>query len=49
MLNIEYPSIQGKTEREQLAEIKAYLFQLADTLNYIINTLEANQSKGGKA
>lgn len=29
-----YPNINGATEKEQLRQIKAFLYQLVDTLNY---------------
>ena len=32
--NIRYPNINGLTEREQLAQIKSFLHQLVDQLNY---------------
>lgn len=49
MLNLEYPSLKGKTEAEQIAEIRRYLFQMVDALNYIINDLESKIDKGGKS
>ena len=48
MINIEYPTIHGTNDHEKLEEMRSYLFQLVDTLNYVLNTLE-NQNKGDKA
>lgn len=33
-MNFRYPNITGSTEKEQIAQIKSYLHQLADQLNY---------------
>ena len=37
---IRYPNITGASEREQLAQIKSFLHQLVDQLNYTLSTLE---------
>ena len=39
-LNIRYPNITGATERDQVAQIKSYLHQLVENLNYALATLE---------
>ena len=36
--NLRYPNITGATEREQLSQIKSFLYQLVDQLNYAIPT-----------
>ena len=43
---IRYPSITGSDPRQQLGEIKNYLFQLADQLNYILARLEKGENHG---
>lgn len=38
-VNIRYPNITSSNEREQIAQIKSYLHQLVDQLNYALPTL----------
>ena len=38
--NIRYPNITGISEKEQLAQIKSYLIQLVDQLNYALSTID---------
>ena len=38
-INIRYPSITALSEKEQLAQVKSYLHQLVDQLNYALPTL----------
>lgn len=38
-VNIRYPNITGLSEKEQLAQIKSYLHQLVEQLNYALQTL----------
>ena len=40
MIHIRLPNITGKTEAQQLEQMKNYLFQLAQELNYALSTLE---------
>ena len=35
-VNIRYPNITGSTDKEQLTQVKSYLHQLVDQLNYAI-------------
>ena len=37
-LNLRYPNITGTTEKEQLSQIKSYLHQLVEQLNYALPT-----------
>ena len=37
-----YPNITGKTEREQIDQLKRYLYQLVDQLNYVLPLLEGS-------
>lgn len=43
---IDQPNILGKSEAEQLQQVKNYLFQLAGQLNWALNTLESGTSSG---
>lgn len=38
-VNIRYPNITGLSEKEQLVQIKSYLHQLVEQLNYALPTL----------
>ena len=39
MSNLRYPNISGLTEKEQLVQIKSYLHQLVEQLNYTLSTI----------
>ena len=43
MIYLRYPNIQGKTEAEQLVQMKSYLHQLVEQLNWALNTVESAQ------
>lgn len=45
-MNIRYPNITGTSEREQLAQIRSYLRQLVDELNYALPSVSTG---GGSA
>jgi hypothetical protein len=36
----QYPNITGKTEKEQIAQIKNHLFQITDQLNYVVSQFD---------
>lgn len=44
MMDIRLPNITGKTEAEQLAQIKSYLYQFAGQLQWALSTVEAGNS-----
>lgn len=44
MINIRLPKITGATEKEQLMQVKSYLHQLAQELNWALQTIEAGNS-----
>lgn len=44
-VNIRYPNISGFSEKEQLAQIKSYLHQLVEQLNYALPTLGTGDGK----
>ena len=43
MIDIRLPNITGKTEAEQLGQIKSYLHQLVEQLNWGLNAVESYQ------
>ena len=42
--NIRFPNITGKTEAEQLTQVKSYLHQLVEQLNWALSTIESGNS-----
>ena len=42
--DFRYPMITGATEKEQLAQMKAYIHQLVDELKWALNSVELPQS-----
>ena len=48
-INIRYPNISGISEKEQLAQIKSYLHQLVEQLNYALQTLGTGDGNGQSA
>lgn len=42
-LDLRYPNITGKTDAEQVAQMRSYLHQLVDQLNWALNTVESAQ------
>ena len=44
MIDIRLPNITGKTETEQLAQIKSYLYQFAGQLQWALSTVEAGNN-----
>ena len=49
MMNIRLPNITASSEREQLMQVKSYLLQLAQELNWALATIEAGTSAGNTA
>lgn len=45
MNDFRYPSINGSTEREQIAQIKSFLHQLVDNLNYSFSIIDDGNEK----
>ena len=39
MIDLRYPNITGRNEKEQIAQIRSYLIQLVDQLNYVFPQL----------
>lgn len=46
MINIRMPNITGKTETEQLQQIKSFLHQLVNELNWALSVMEPNNEQG---
>ena len=44
-VDIRLPNINGKTESEQLAQIKSYLYQFAEQLQWAMSTVGAGIGK----
>lgn len=40
-VNIRYPNITGFTDKEQITQIRSYLHQLVEQLNYALSTIGA--------
>lgn len=40
-INLRFPNITGVTEKEQLAQIKSYLYQLVQELNWVLTNMES--------
>lgn len=45
-LDLRMPNITGATEREQLAQIRSYLYQFVPQLQWALSNLEASSSQG---
>ena len=43
MIDLRYPNITGKTEGEQITQMKSYMHQLVEQLNWALNAVEAAQ------
>lgn len=46
MINIGLPNITGGTPEQQMAQMKSYLFQVAEQLNWALSTLESPNTSG---
>lgn len=44
-LNLRYPNITGLSEKEQLSQIKSFLHQLVDQLNYAMPSAESSSTQ----
>ena len=43
MMDFRYPNITGKSEREQLEQMKRFLRQLVDQLNYAFSVIRTEE------
>lgn len=48
-INIRLPQITGASEREQLTQVKSYLFQLAEQLQYALGAIGTSESSSPAA
>lgn len=48
-IDIRFPNITGKTEAEQMVQVKSYLHQLAEQLNWALNTVNSAQEGNASA
>lgn len=48
-INIRFPNITGATEAEQLVQVKSYLHQLCEQLNWALSTIESGGTGSGAA
>lgn len=48
MMKLSYPKISATTPAGQVAELKSYLYQLVDQLNYQLQQLENDRKKEEK-
>ena len=45
MIDIRLPKITGATEREQLSQVKSYLYQFAEQLQFALSTIDSSSSQ----
>lgn len=45
-VNLRLPNIDGKTDAAQLTQVKSYLYQLVEQLNYALSTIEGGGGSG---
>lgn len=48
-INIRYPNITATNEREQIAQIRSYLHQLVEQLNYALPNIGSGQAQTGSS
>lgn len=48
-IEIRLPNITGKTEKEQLAQMRSYLFQLREQLQWAFDNISASEGQSGYA
>lgn len=47
-INFRFPNINGLTETEQLKQIKSYLHQLVEQLNWAMSVLESGSAEANQ-
>ena len=45
-IDVRLPNINGRTDTEQLAQIRSYLYQFAEQIQWALNTIESGNSTG---
>lgn len=48
MMDFRYPNITGKSEKEQLEQMKRFLRQLVDQLNYVFSVIRIEEDTAEK-
>ena len=41
---LRYPNITGRAPEEQIDQLKRYLYQLIDQLNFVLSTMDAQST-----
>ena len=41
---LRYPNITGRTPEEQVDQLKRYLYQLIDQLNFVLSTMDTQNN-----
>ena len=42
---LRYPNITGRTPEEQIEQLKRYLYQLIDQLNFVLSTIDTQKKE----
>lgn len=42
---LRYPNITGRTPEEQIDQLKRYLYQLIDDLNFVLSTMNTQKKE----
>lgn len=42
---LRYPNITGRTPEEQIDQLKRYLYQLIDELNFVLSTMNTQKKE----
>jgi hypothetical protein len=45
---LRYPNITGRTPEEQIEQLKRYLYQLIDELNFALSTMDTQKRSDSK-
>lgn len=45
---LRYPNITGRTPEEQIEQLKRYLYQLIDELNFVLSTMDTQKRSDSK-
>lgn len=45
---LRYPNITGRSPEEQIEQLKRYLYQLIDELNFVLSTMDTQKRSDSK-
>lgn len=45
---LRYPNITGRSPEEQIEQMKRYLYQLIDELNFVLSTMDTQKRSDSK-